>query len=267
MAGNGTRIYQALIARLKDEKRHEAFKLQRDHIKKMIGPQFRDEVIIRNLGWRVAAFHFPPLDGRVVEVPLTDQIEAILEVIPPPNGIIRAAPVEVVEEVYDDEPYLDGTVGAREITGPDAHKKLGLPEPKKSADGKLTYHENGSHPDNLKAAFKFKDTWDELARSVDRTKRCKPFDMIQWVFENAGVPVDLIDPADVPSSGALNYLRRIKNDDGVYDSFMEKLYSKTIPDKRQLEHEGKQRDDGRPQLRLLDAFDEEFAGLEQEGAA
>jgi hypothetical protein len=79
-----------------------------------------------------------------------------------------------------------------------------------------------------------------------------------------GTPPELIDPEDVPSAGTLKYLQDWQDTPTVRADFMKGLYAKTIPDKKQLEHEGKQRDDGRPQLRLLDQFDQEFASLAQD---
>jgi hypothetical protein len=254
------REYSKVNKRLHAEGRWDAYVYHREAVKRLL-PQLLPDCDPVALGWRVASFRFPPLDGSQHEVPMTDEIHAALTGCPlPMTEHVPPPPAPAPPADGEDEFYLDGDPDAGKYTP----ASLGLPEPekmRKDGKGPFIYHEQGFQHKLLVKKLDYAEDWDKLFASIDYSKRCKPFDMIQWVFEHMGLPPNVIDPADVPSPGTLHYLKLCKdNPSSVGADFMKNLFPKTIPDKKQLEHDAKQRDDGRQVLNKLDAFDAEFEG-------
>ncbi len=199
---------------------------------------------------------------------MTEQIRQIMSGCPFP--VVPTAKKED-EPIDENDPYLDGTMLVRELTKDDA-AKLGLPEPPIQPEGTFVYHEQGFSPDAVATLLNKEEVWRKLFESIDYSKRAKPHDVINFVFEFMGVPPHRIDPENVPSAGALQYLKDCQDDPATRSEYRKNVYPKIIPDKKQLEHEGKQRDDGRQFLSRLDSFDAEFEEeeaniLKMEGAA
>lgn len=253
-----------LEARLRKEGRWEHFK----HLRESIKPTLVQADMDISWAWRVASFAFQPPDGSPHEIERTPTIDNLLIAtgIDPNAQIIVRLPGESTPDSADDDFYLDGDPEAlsfQEPPEPAAPVVVLEPPPlprSKSDENFVIYTKGlkkGAKELAVTAAGK-RTAFEGLFESVDRKKRCKPYDMVQWVFEYAGINPAAIAPEEVPSAGALKYLQLIQENPAAYADFMKSLYAKTIPDKKQMEHEAKQRDDGRTQLRLLDAFDEEF---------
>ena len=69
----------------------------------------------------------------------------------------------------------------------------------------------------------------------------------------------MIDTEEVPSAGALYHLRTCQQNPAAYQDFLKTWMVKTIPDKKQMDFEAKQRQGSVKVFRALDAFDEQFA--------
>jgi hypothetical protein len=268
------RALKRMNMRLHKEGRWEAYKLFREEVRRLL-PHIAPELDPDHFTWRIASFRFKPLDGTPHEVSLSPQIEKFLTGAPLPMleqvlPLPPATPAPPVEVVDDDGPYLDGTIGTRDEPNEPKYtpESLGIPQPPtaKTADGRTwTVYESGTGKETIVRKLNINHDWDELRKLIDRTKRCKPYDMIMWVFEHMDDAPQEIDPEDVPSRGVLSYLKLCQDNPTAKTDFMTKIYPKSIPDKKQLEHESKQSDDGRPQLRLIAQLDEEFA--KEESAA
>lgn len=235
----------AFHKRIHSERRWEQYIAHREAIKKMLV----DNGLSINLAWRVASFSFQPLNGNPHEIPLTDEIAAILKGAGVLDAPKKSEPV-VEREIADPLADLPST-DVPELEPPPLETIPNSPHNWKK-------YEQGIGT-GAKAVNEKRECWAKLAASIDRKKRCKPYEVVQWIFEYAGIPPELISSDEVPSAGALRYLQLCQEQTAVYAEFIRSLYAKTIPDKKQMEHEAKQRDDGRPQLRMLDAFDEELA--------
>lgn len=109
--------------------------------------------------------------------------------------------------------------------------------------------------------------WLRLMHTIDLTRKANPMQVVQWVFDNAGVNPKKIDPTQVPSLGALRYLQHVQASEANYAEFLRGPWSKTIPDRRQIDWENKLVDDGRKQFALIDAFEASFEREEQQAEA
>lgn len=74
---------------------------------------------------------------------------------------------------------------------------------------------------------------------------------LEWIYENMGVEVWMIDPQTVPSAGAVAHLRAAQ---ACPNDFYRGPFIKMIPSKASMEG-GEFTDDGRSQLRALEALD------------
>lgn len=277
MTPRPTAIKRQLNARLHSEKRWHEYLVHRESIKKTL----IDAGLGINMAWQVASFRFQPLNGDEHEVPLTGELQTILDSIE--GGTIDlAAPVDPAspalpaspDAAFDDSYFIDGDPDA-----PAAPPAPPATEPPPTDDkltppplpmnGKWVKYEQGLGEGAKKVVAEKltkEQAFDRLFEQVDRKKRCRPHDMISWVFEYMDVPPQMITPEEVPSRGALGYLKRCQTRSTVGDDFFKGMFPKIVPDKKELAHEAKQRDDGRKQFRMLDAFDAEFAGKEAEDA-
>lgn len=100
----------------------------------------------------------------------------------------------------------------------------------------------------------------ELFKAIgDRTAPTRQ--IIDWVFNNAGRPVETIPADEFPSYGAVGLLEYANKD---YAAFIENIWSKTIPTKAQLERQEQLKDDGREQLTIIENMEKELAALPEE---
>ena len=97
--------------------------------------------------------------------------------------------------------------------------------------------------------------WGNLVEKMDLSKTCSTIHSVQWVYEQAILSPSQIDPASVPSKGALRMLMWVQASDSNYNEFIKSIWSKTIPSKTEIERAGRFSDDGRTQIALLDEFE------------
>lgn len=248
-----------LKARLHKEGRWKEFLLLRESIK----PTIIDNGLQIKHANRLASFAFQPLDGSPHEFERNPWFEKFLPLVgidPDAHLVVKLPNEPIVHPDGETEFFLDG----EQWTDPPADQVTIEPPPLpklENSDNWIKYDRGIRKVATAMAASAAdkRQAFEQLFEAVDRKKRCKPYDMVQWVFEYAGINPAAITPEEVPSAGALKYLQLCQENPSAYAEFMKSLYSKTIPDKRQLEHEARQRDDGQTQLRLLDSFDEQFA--------
>jgi hypothetical protein len=186
--------------------------------------------------WMWAAYHFPPLDGSDHEITFGPEFDAV--------------PLETPEV----PPLPKMKHGNWTDFRPESQKKVETTPAWKE------------HIEVVKASpQKAKNRWQELARKVPADRRCGPIESVQWVKDNAGLDIEEIDPETVSSRGDLRMLELVQKSDPFYASFLEKIWSRVIPDRKQIDAASRFADDGRVILSDLDAFDEEFAGVEFDG--
>lgn len=185
------------------------------------------------LAWKVAAYLFPPLDGS------------------PPEFNVESDP-QYAEIVAN-------------------HKNGKYPDPppfKKLKGGVLTDFRNFEEPipeaaqiiEDVKAApKKYESSWEAIAEQVEG-RNADVLEVIQWVFDAAGLPLEKIDINTVPSSGALNLLKSCR--EGGFQEFLRNGWYKLVPDKRQLEYQSRFKDDGRQNFDLLDDFERSLDELD-----
>lgn len=216
--------------------------------------------------WRVVSFLFQPLDGSTHEIPLTDDIARILKETGILEGKLVArppAPEPAEPAASDDEFFLDGDAdrpveaiapapvsSAAELVPPELPKL-------ENSRGNWVKYEQALTKGGANVADKRKLRAILMAK-IDRKKRCKPLDMIQFIFEYMGVPIELLDASEVPSAGALNYLFMCQDNPTTAAEFMKSLYPKSIPDKKQMEFESRRRSGSDRLTRKLDEFDAEW---------
>lgn len=259
--------------RLEHEGRLQAFKEFRESIRGVLVANGIPE----NSVWRVAALLFPPLDGSPHEVDCPDHYVQIADAL----GLFGtsqkpAGPSKIPEqnlnlldtdtaEPREEDFAISGESWSESPAAPLPPQPSLPPAPPLIIARPAVAH--GVQTAAMTAKSQRDAAFSDLFERVDRKKRCKPYDMVQWVFEHAGINPGSLDPGEVPSAGALRYLQLVQESNVAYAEFMKTLYSKTIPDKRQLDYEAKQREDGTAQLKLLDQFDAEFAALRQQRVA
>jgi len=209
--------------RVADEGRMKEFKDFRDELKEKGVPDSE--------GWRVAGSQFKPLNGASLEYAPTIDTLKWLEHFGMPN------PWEVSAEQAE-----KAVVRAKEE---------GLGEPTRYAKREIILDTVSSK------VVKSAATFEQLAKMIDQHKVAPEIEIIRWVFNNYKCPVEKLDPEEVPSVGALGLLEWVRAG-ANFGEFFKSAWVKMIPDKRQLEYESSLKDDGRKQLDLCSAFDDEF---------
>ena len=101
--------------------------------------------------------------------------------------------------------------------------------------------------------------WARLAYEMDQAKRCPILETAEWIYHHLGTPPELIEVDDVPSPGALWHLRTLQESPAAAQEFLKTWMVKTIPDKKQMEFDGKKRLGSMKVFKALDEFDEQFA--------
>ncbi len=76
--------------------------------------------------------------------------------------------------------------------------------------------------------------------------------VVRWIFANVDTPLDEIDPLDVPGTGALRLLRRVREDDRAYDEFVKTCFAKLLQKGLESDTVGGYEDDGRTQLKAME---------------
>lgn len=270
-------------ARLHAEGRHELYIKFREAVRQLLIGKVQDRDI-----WSLVSFNFLPLDGSQHEVPLTRFLRDLLEDTGA-GDILRAnkfsvpsfdaldattsqyAPLPPESGVVEPGPWLDGDPQdwATIIESPPAATELPAespppivpPELPKSDSGWTMYARNvlGNATKSQERIAQRDEVWAKLAYSMDSTKRCPILETAEWIYHHLGTPPELIRMEDVPSPGALSHLRMLQEDPGAAKEFLKTWMVKTIPDKRQMEFDGKKRLGSVNVFKNLDAFDEQFA--------
>jgi hypothetical protein len=101
--------------------------------------------------------------------------------------------------------------------------------------------------------------FDKLHARVAENRKASTVENLEWVYENAATSFDGLDPAGVPSRGALRLLKLVQSSDRQYGEFLLGLWSKIIPAKSSLDSERRFTDDGRKRLVLMEEFEADFA--------
>ena len=130
-------------------------------------------------------------------------------------------------------------------------------KPSASTDADVATWKNFAKP-QVEIVNEWPEYWPRLAREIGTKRTADPAKVVAWVFNNAGTPPSMIDPAGVPSLGALRYLRLVQSSDTAYQKFLDNNWSKTMPDKREMEFQSRSQGDCSEQLELLRRFDQEF---------
>jgi len=93
-------------------------------------------------------------------------------------------------------------------------------------------------------------TYETLALAAKGRKAAKPVEM-NWVQEHMVLPLADIDPASVPSAGAVALLRWAKEGGGAAD-FFTSLFKSQLPSKKELDAQAAMVDDGRECVGLIE---------------
>lgn len=180
--------------------------------------------------WRVAAQAFSPVNESPHELTFTPREREAAE-------LVRR---EVSDPVY--QPLLPAAEVPVEQAAEPTYSAPTTPPPVETKQ------------EESKGTDRWHKQWTALAKKVDRTRKADAYDEINWVLQNTLVPLMDILPVDVPSMGALAMLKWVKAHDSNLGKFMQTIYTKTIPDKKQVEFGARFKDDGRKQFQMLDQF-------------
>lgn len=259
-------------ARLHIEKRREEFIVFREALREAVNGHIRDQDL-----WRIASFKFPPLDGSPHEIPMTPQLESLIQGTDleralrdlkydlPPAESTEPATIPM-QPPSEDDFWLDGDLQEPPASPPEQP----LPQPTAPVHPKpapsinpaadlLAQQLAKNAQQQAKAKVKDDEVWEALAAAVDRKKRAPILETAEWIYHNIGTPLPLIDPAEIPSAGALSHLRTLRENKAAYLEFLKTWMVKTIPDKKQMDFEAKRNLGSVKVLSNLDAFDEQFA--------
>lgn len=99
--------------------------------------------------------------------------------------------------------------------------------------------------------------WQELHDAVELGRTADAYEVARWVADRMATGPSEIDPASVPSRGALVMLFNVQNEPGGYDKFIRDVLTKTMPKQSQIDAAAKSHDDNRPILSRLEAFEAE----------
>jgi hypothetical protein len=100
---------------------------------------------------------------------------------------------------------------------------------------------------------KVENLWHELVKQGSERK-ASPLEEVQWVYDNYPRELSQIDPASVPSSGAVGLLQYVKKDISNYGDFIRTGWFKLLPTKSELEYANRFKDSGQ-ELNLLEEFE------------
>jgi len=183
----------------------------------------------------IAALAFPPPPGNDGE-PVEHELEPFRPVFP---------------KAFDAGVQLGGPPSAGKTAA--ARLQSSNRRPAKTAGKRL--HRRGSAPPGANGTRENGNfaVWQELASKVGVRKKSSARADIEWVFNHAGADPRNINPADVPSAGAVGLLRYVQGGSANYRDFLQH-WGKLIPQRAAIEAEARFSDDGRKQLKLLDEF-------------
>lgn len=269
-----------LNQRLHEERRFDAFILTREALKRC--------GVSDRVAWKLAATRFPPTNGDPLEIeppdiPWPDEetyrsamrgedvelpadgdsdVSAAVETESPPRATTTGDDLEFfVDGSLDTTAELEpNSTWVSDISRLDSAPDKRKPgRPKKNFTTTPYIRDVSDNAKRMAAQVGMMgdeaEKFDALVAMVDETKKSSSIERLEWIYENAATPWELVKPENVPSRGALRMLRWVKASDLNYEKFVTGLWSKTIPAKSQLDQEGRFTDDGRKQLGMLEEFE------------
>jgi len=112
----------------------------------------------------------------------------------------------------------------------------------------LAGQENESSPEQIEDDFCSIDL-DEFTDKPTASAR----KIVEWVFEH--IRVKNVTPDMAPSPGAYSLLLDIRNNPGLRNEFIYKVWAKLLPTRAEIESSRKFEDDGRTQIQILDRIE------------
>lgn len=106
----------------------------------------------------------------------------------------------------------------------------------------------------------------DLIESVDQAKRVSGHEALDWAFQCMLVPWSKITADEVPSMGALSYLRWARTDAKNMTAFYQ-MWSRMLEKKSLADEDARRRDYGEKALHLMDEFDRDMLSPDDEDAA
>jgi hypothetical protein len=176
---------------------------------------------------RIAAFPFPPKDGTEPEIlhdPLYSEIQA--------KWMNKSYPLPP-----DFETFKNGATNFREQKEPTPEAKAEVEKVKKAPQD-------------------WSQRWKKLASAVE-VANADLVEEVQWVGAHRWTDPEDIDPATVPSKAAVCKLSAIQESSANYIEFLRTFESKLLPDRKQIEHQSKWKDDGRSLELINDLLENE----------
>ncbi len=272
-------------ARMHAEGRWDLYKQFREVVRHLLIDKIPEKEI-----WKLTSFNFLPLDGSKHEVFLTHHLAKLLDgtgarellqlnkYAVPEYVAWDIQPMDRPEPppelaIFDDGPWLDGDPAAFEPepaavaqavpTAPGLPPIIPPPIPTTDTGWEIYARSTVGNANNAQARLAQQDEiWAKIAYAMDNNKRCPILETAEWIYHHMGTPIELITAEDVPSPGALWHLRTLKENPSAAQEFLKTWMVKTIPDKRQMEFDGKKRLGSVKVFKNLDAFDEQFAAAE-----
>jgi hypothetical protein len=245
--------------RIHAEKRWDEFVAIREQLKR--------EDVSASKAWRLAARHFPPLDGSPHEVDFSD--------LPPlpgsPAAVAAAAKQKAkpsLSPAADGDWYIDGAAtysdedSQQPVADVVAKSSIPVPPPAPKSGGWTDYAKATKEGlDNQQREEKGTlDEWRALFNSVPADRRAGTREIADWVFNNSDSHPGGIDADKVPCRGAVRLLRSIQDSAANYQEFIRTLWSKTMPTKSQLDHEGRATDGSKRVLSRMLQFEQSLRG-------
>ena len=109
--------------------------------------------------------------------------------------------------------------------------------------------ENHLSPTKMTIGRPKKDPWANLARLVPQSKRANARLEAEWVHGHMLADADEIDVESIPSRGAIALLKEARRLTGV---FYERIWSKLLPSRAQIEKSERLEDDGRDVIETIE---------------
>jgi hypothetical protein len=154
----------------------------------------------------------------------------------------------IAEDLWQEAVQMREELKANGMTPKDAWAAVSEAFPPGGANG---YPKPPTQVKPERAKRKKKDRWDVLVENA--IGRTAPEAVnLRWVFDNAPVNPDKIDPEDVPSPGAVGLLREVQVNATMRAEFYRSMYVRLVPSKTQLEAETRFLDDGRTCIETIE---------------
>ena len=104
-------------------------------------------------------------------------------------------------------------------------------------------------PEKMNVSRAKKDPWANLARSIPQSRKSSARAEAEWVHGHMLADADEVDIDTIPSRGAIALLKEAKRLPGV---FYERIWSKLLPSRAQIENQERLEDDGRNVIGLIE---------------